>query len=198
VNLAAQAGLSACYLPAPLARQAGAQAGATALLARSAGAAGVMAQRKAVVDEARSWLRTPYVHMGRRKGAGVDCATLLCEVFERAGVVPHVELEWYPPDWYLHRDEERYLVMVGRYAARVLNGRPMPGDIALYKYGRCVSHGAIVLDWPLVVHAWRAAGKVVLADAAKAPLSARFHSLWSAWEAAWGRPAPALQAGRAG
>jgi cell wall-associated NlpC family hydrolase len=152
-----------------------------------------LARRKAVVAEARSWLRTPYVHMGRRKGAGVDCATLLCEVFERARIVPHIELDWYPPDWYLHRDEERYLAMVARYAGAVVNRSPLPGDIALYKYGRCVSHGAIVLNWPLVIHAWRAAGKVVMADASKAPLAARFHSLWSA-EGLCFAPAQALTA----
>jgi cell wall-associated NlpC family hydrolase len=164
-----------------------AAAGSAAPDAATRLAAAQAEQRRAVVDEARTWLRTPYVHMGRRKGAGVDCATLLCEVFERAGLIERVELEWYPPDWYLHRDEERYLAMVARYAARVERA-PLPGDIALYRYGRCVSHGALVVDWPLVIHAWRAARKVVTSDASKAPLSARFHSLWSRWSDGEQRP----------
>jgi cell wall-associated NlpC family hydrolase len=155
------------------------------------------AQRAKVVAEARTWLKTPYVHMGRRKGAGVDCATYLCEVFERAGVIPHIELEWYPPDWYLHRDQERYLAIVARYAARSERERGLPGDIALYRYGRCVSHGAIVLSWPLVAHAYRAAGKVVLSDALKAPLAPRFHSLWSPWGASTGASAHGAQRAQA-
>jgi cell wall-associated NlpC family hydrolase len=70
------------------------------------------AERAAVVAEARAWLRTPYHHMGRVKGAGVDCATLLAEIYARAGVVPAVAIPFYPPDWHLHRDAERYLGFV--------------------------------------------------------------------------------------
>jgi cell wall-associated NlpC family hydrolase len=65
--------------------------------------------RRAVVAEAASWLRTPYHHMGRVKGGGVDCLMLLAEVYEAAGVIPHVEIPFYPPDWHLHRGVERYL-----------------------------------------------------------------------------------------
>ena len=58
-------------------------------------------ERAAVVAEARQWLRTPYHHMGRVRGAGVDCATLLAEVYARAGMVEPVAIEFYPPDWHL-------------------------------------------------------------------------------------------------
>ena len=109
-------------------------------------------QRQRVIDVARTWLRTPYHHMGRVKGVGVDCATLLCEVFEEAGVTPHVDLEHYPADWMLHRDEERYLQQITRYAAEVAYPTG-PGDLVLVKFGRCFSHAAIVVDWPLCIHA---------------------------------------------
>lgn len=33
------------------------------------------------VAEAITWLGTPYHHQGRVKGVGVDCGTLLCEVY---------------------------------------------------------------------------------------------------------------------
>ena len=73
-------------------------------------------EREAVVAEARQWLRTPYHHMGRVKGAGVDCATLLAEVYANAGVIPMVTIPFYPPDWHLHRDAERYLGFVLEHA----------------------------------------------------------------------------------
>src|ERR1700722_17931480 len=76
-------------------------------------------ERTAVVAEARAWLRTPYHHMGRVKGAGVDCATLLAEVYARAGVIPPVAIPFYPPDWHLHRDAERYLGFVLDYAVEL-------------------------------------------------------------------------------
>jgi hypothetical protein len=78
-----------------------------------------MNQRSLVVVEAESWLRTPYHHMGRVKGCGTDCLMLLAEVYELAGVLPHVEVPFYPPDWNLHRDVERYLDGIMRYAREI-------------------------------------------------------------------------------
>ncbi len=68
-----------------------------------------MSQRSVVIAEAETWLRTPYHHMGRVKGGGSDCLMLLAEVYEAAGVIPHIDVPFYPPDWNLHRDAERYL-----------------------------------------------------------------------------------------
>ena len=106
-----------------------------------------------MLAEARTWIKTPYHHLGRVKGAGVDCATLLAEVYERAGVVPHVEIGHYPPDWHMHRDLERYLTIVLQVAHEV--SEPEPGDIVLYKWGRCFAHGAILTKpWPQeIIHA---------------------------------------------
>lgn len=138
-------------------------------------------QRAAVVREALSWVGTPYHHAARVKGAGVDCAMLLAEVFEAAGVLGHVEPEPYPNDWHMHRDEERYLAGVERFAAPV-EGPPQPGDIVLFKVGRCISHGAIVVLWPQVVHAYVTARAVVLEDAmANQDLARRIVGFWSPW-----------------
>ena len=128
-------------------------------------------RRAAVVDEAITWLRTPYHHMGRVKGAGTDCLMLLAEVYEACGVVPHVEVAFYPPDWNLHRDAERYLEGLLLYA-REIAGLPRPGDVALWRFGRCFAHGAIVIQWPRVIHAWVNAG-VVYADGDQGKLAGR-------------------------
>ena len=133
-------------------------------------------RRLAVTEEALRWLRTPYHHMARVKGAGADCLTLLAEVYERAGVIAHVEVPFYPPDWNLHRDAERYLEGVIRYALEVPAwddaDPPQPGDIAVFKFGRCFAHGAIVLQWPRLIHAWHNAG-VIYADATQGQLAGR-------------------------
>jgi cell wall-associated NlpC family hydrolase len=99
--------------------------------------------RAAIVAEARSWLHTPYHHHGRIKGAGVDCAMLLAEVFEAVQLVPHVDAGVYPHDWHLHRSEERFLGWLERCGARE-TGTPDVGDVALFRYGRAYSHGAIL------------------------------------------------------
>lgn len=127
--------------------------------------------RAAVVAEARSWLGTPFHHQGRVKGAGVDCAMLLAEVYHRCGLVPYVDPGYYPPDWHLHRDAERYLEKLMPHA-RELAGPPEPGDVAVFQFGRTFSHGAIVVAWPVLIHAYWRRG-VVWGDATLHPLAGR-------------------------
>ena len=129
------------------------------------------AARQAVIAEALTWIGTPFHHAARVKGAGVDCLMLLAEVYERAGIAPHVEPPFYVPDWHLHRDAERYMEGLLGYA-RPIDGPPLPGDIALFRFGRTFSHGAIVVEWPRLVHAYWAIG-VVWGDATLYPLKDR-------------------------
>jgi NlpC/P60 family putative phage cell wall peptidase len=125
--------------------------------------------RAAVLAEAAGWLGTPYHHMGRIKGAGADCLTLLAEIYHRAGVIGPVEIPFYPPDWHLHRGIERYIEgLMSRHAREVAAAQP--ADVALFRFGRCFSHGAIVTRWPLLIHAWHSAG--VVAGNAMQPLLA--------------------------
>jgi NlpC/P60 family putative phage cell wall peptidase len=135
--------------------------------------------RAAVVAEAESWLATPYHHQGRIKGVGVDCAMLLVEVYHAAGCVPALDPRPYPPDWHLHRSAERYLGWVLRYAREV--AEPRPGDAALFRFGRCFSHGAIVAGWPRVIHAYVGQG-CVRADGLQAPLIGRAVRFFSPWQ----------------
>jgi cell wall-associated NlpC family hydrolase len=109
-------------------------------------------QRAAVIAEAKTWLRTPYHHRAHVKGGGVDCAYLLIEVYHACGLIPSIDPGEYPPDWMMHREEERYLGWVKKFAHEVET--PRPGDIALYHVGRCFAHGAIVVDWPTIIHAY--------------------------------------------
>lgn len=142
------------------------------------------AQRAAVVAEAKTWLMTPYHHQGRIKGAGVDCAMLLAEVYEAAGVIERVEPEPYPRDWHMHRNEERYLGHVEQFARKV-EGPAKPGDIALFRVGRCLSHGGIVIEWPVIIHAYVTAGFVVLEDVERNEfLGKRYAGIWSPWRRA--------------
>lgn len=136
-------------------------------------------ERARVVEIAKTWLRTPYHHQGRVKGAGVDCGMLLLEVFEEAGLIPHIDPGHYPPDWALHRSEERYLGWVEQYAHPVEG--PEPGDLALYKVGRCISHAGIVIEWPTIIHASMPDRGCVLGDGLQGWLSGRLHAFYSIW-----------------
>ena len=76
---------------------------------------------------ARSWLGTPYHHMGRVKGAGVDCAMFPLEVYREAGLIGVVAIPFYPPDWNLHREAERYLEGLMSFAREIDGWRLLGG-----------------------------------------------------------------------
>ncbi|HLH50135.1 MAG TPA: hypothetical protein VKV96_12395 [Roseiarcus sp.] len=148
--------------------------------------------RAAVVAAAREWIGTPYHNCADVKGVGVDCGMLLVRVFVDLGLVEPFDPRPYAPDWHLHRGEERYL---GHLLARAhAVARPEPGDIVLFRYGRCYSHGGIVTGGAVgdrgysgltIVHAFHPA-KIVLeeevgrnAELAARLADARYFSLWS-------------------
>jgi cell wall-associated NlpC family hydrolase len=141
----------------------------------------VMLQREDVVTEARSWLGTPYHHHARVKGAGIDCGMILAEVYAAAGVLPEVDPGEYVYDWFMHRDEPVYLNTLEKYATKI-EGPAQPGDIAMFQFGRNPAHGAIVIEWPVILHAYASAGMVILDDAeANQDLKERFVGIWSPW-----------------
>ena len=127
-----------------------------------------------IVAEALRWCDTPYHHCADVRGVGVDCAMLLVRVFVDAGLVEPFDPRPYPPDWMLHRDEERFLGWVSRVADPVET--PQPGDVVIYRFGRCFAHGG-VLDTPTtMIHADRDAGRVERCDLSR--WASRRHQFW--------------------
>lgn len=137
--------------------------------------------RKRIVEEARRFLQTPYHHMGRVRDAGIDCATLILEVYEQAGITPHIEIPYYSRQWNCHRSEELYLAAIVRHGGREIRHLPEPGDLAVFREGRTYSHGAIVVKWPEVIHATDPEG-VTIADAMREPLVSRRVRFFSLFE----------------
>jgi cell wall-associated NlpC family hydrolase len=138
-------------------------------------------QRARVVAIAKTWAfpPTPYHHRARLKGIGVDCGQLIAAVFEEAGLIPAVPLDNYPPDWMLHRSEPRFQNTVERYTRQV-DRDIRPADILLFQIGRSYSHGAIVLEYPLILHALINVGKVTISSMEQeAELRARLGGVWT-------------------
>jgi NlpC/P60 family putative phage cell wall peptidase len=144
-----------------------------------------IASRLAVVAAAREWIGTPYHNCADIKGVGVDCGMLLVRVFVDLGLVEPFDPRPYAPDWHLHRSDEKYLTHLLARARRVAT--PRPGDVIVFRYGRCFSHGGVVTRVaPLtIVHAFHPA-KIVLEEEVgrNAELStrlstARVFSCWS-------------------
>ncbi|MFZ5544406.1 MAG: hydrolase [Pseudomonadota bacterium] len=142
-------------------------------------------QRAAVVAEGMTWHRTPYHHHGRIKGAGVDCAMLLAEVFHACGLVERVEPGHYPVQWHLHRDEERFIGWLQQYAQPLPAGQALqPADVALFRFGRTYSHGGLMVEPDLVLHAFndRFTSGVILTRLDEAPLQGRDVLFWTFWK----------------
>lgn len=141
-------------------------------------------QRAAVVSEVLSWVGTPYHHEADVKGknGGVDCGMLIVRCFVDTGVVPSFDPRPYPQFWYLHRDAERYLGHVLEHAGERAPGEiPQPGDLLLWKHGRCYSHGAIVTQWPRFVHAYAPAQCCLPDNVNTTPMSSRPMKAFNPW-----------------
>lgn len=142
--------------------------------------------RASVVAAARAWLGTPYHHAADLKGEGVDCAMILVRVFVDLGLVEPFDPRPYTRDWFLHREDERYMGFLLARAREVES--PEPGDVMLFRFGRCFSHGGIVTAAkPLtIVHAYAQARCVVEeeigrnAQLAERVPRAKFFSYWGA------------------
>lgn len=138
--------------------------------------------RSAVIAEALTWAKTPYHHRGNIKGVGVDCAQFLIEVYSSLGICDHLDVGHYSHDWHLHHADEIYLRWIATQCDETDN--PQPGDIALFRFGRCVSHSAIIIDWPgQLIHSFVRIG-VTISSADDAELreregKRRIHSFWT-------------------
>ncbi len=134
--------------------------------------------REQIVQESRSWIGTPYHHLGDVKGSGVDCAMLLVRVYHAVGLIPAIEPRPYSPQWHQHRSEERYLGWITQHA--IPTEDPKPGDACLFRFGRSdrpFSHGAVLVSGDarsgVVVHALRRAGEVIEQLITDQPLAGR-------------------------
>jgi NlpC/P60 family putative phage cell wall peptidase len=120
-----------------------------------------LCERSSVVAEARKWIGTPYHHQADALGSGVDCGMLLVRVFVDTGLCEPFDPRPYADDWMLHRSEEKYLKFVFDRTKEVKS--PQPGDVMVFRQGRCYSHGGIVTcaNPVTIIHAFKAAKRVV-------------------------------------
>lgn len=140
-------------------------------------------QRALVVASSRTWIGTPYHHAADVKGSGVDCAMLLVRVYCDLGLVETFDPRPYTRDWFLHRDEEKYL---GHLTSRTHPVRePGVGDIAVFRIGRLYAHAGIVsrIDPLAIIHAFAPARYVIEDFVASGELkeklkTAKFASFW--------------------
>ena len=119
----------------------------------------------AIVDCARGWLGTPYLHQASVRGAGCDCLGLLRGVWrevygsEPEAVPPHT------PDWSEPQGHERRYQASLRHMRLATGDSPQPGHVVLFRMrdGAVAKHLGIlskVGSAPHFIHAYNGHGVV--------------------------------------
>src|ERR1700675_2683792 len=103
-------------------------------------------EREAVVAEEMTWLGTPYHENAAIKGAGVDCIRFIQQCFINTNLIEPFVIPWHSPQWAMHQKSELLLEGILKYSHEVEVG--FRGDVALFRFGHCWGHSAIIDNWP--------------------------------------------------
>ena len=130
-------------------------------------------QRTVAVTEARHWLGAMFHMNALLPYQAIDCGRLPWAVYSAVGItVPDLPSHW-PKDFMFHRMAagEPYLALIQQALVEV--DAPLPGDLAVFKPLRsnCFSHAALVVEWPVVIHACAHVHRVIEGRADEWPLS---------------------------
>ncbi|MDE7496460.1 MAG: C40 family peptidase [Muribaculaceae bacterium] len=101
-----------------------------------------------IVEEAMSWLGTPYKYAGQEKGRGTDCSGLVMKVYEDVA------------GWKLPRNSAKQ----AEFCDRLKEEDVEPGDLVFFATGKDpdkVSHVGIMLDEENFIHASTSKGVVI-------------------------------------
>ena len=123
------------------------------------------------VNEARSWVGTPYVHQMSAKGAGCDCLGLLRGVWrEVLGPEPEAAPA-YSRDWSEASGQERLWAAAMRHLQP--SQRIAPGTVLLFRMrpGAVAKHLGIATGQGTFIHAY--SGRGVVENTLSAPWARR-------------------------
>lgn len=109
----------------------------------------------ALIDEARSWIGTPFRHGQSVKGSGCDCVGFIIGVGKATGMVPE---EYRPPVYSaqhtLHRDDSILKAELAAFATEQPKGTPpQKGDIIVFHWARTPGHAGICAGGGTIIHA---------------------------------------------
>lgn len=123
-----------------------------------------MTTRADIVEEAREWIGTPFVHQQQLRGVGCDCIGLVSGVAQALGL-PEAD-RWRNDIRFRGYGREPMTGMLRQAVAEYLDpvsGRPQPGDVLLFQFQGLPMHFAILVrsapDY--IVHGWQPVGRVV-------------------------------------
>lgn len=104
-------------------------------------------ERQKIIDEAETWIGTPYLYAGQDKGVGTDCSGMVMQVYLAA-------LEYPIP-----RNSARQ----AEFCQRIESNEVVPGDLVFFATGsdpKKVSHVGIIVDESSFIHASSSKGVI--------------------------------------
>ncbi|GAA3873092.1 peptidase [Celeribacter arenosi] len=138
--------------------------------------------RAEIIEAARSWIGTPYLHQASCRGAGTDCLGLVRGVWRDLFGEEPEDVPAYTPDWSEPRREE----LLWSAASRLLHEKPVVeldvADVILFRMreGSVAKHLGILSQSdpnPRFIHAY--SGHGVIENALSAPWRRRIVACFS-------------------
>lgn len=114
-----------------------------------------MTQRSQIVQMARSWIGTPYLHQASLRGVGCDCLGLVRGVWRDVYGAEPEEIGPYTPDWAEATRQERLADAGFRHLMPVAVAEFAAGDVLLFRWRANVpaKHCAIATSRNTMIHA---------------------------------------------
>lgn len=114
--------------------------------------------RAAILDEARTWLGTPYLHQASEKGQGADCLGLIRGVWRGVCGAEPESPPAYGPDWNERRAlQEPLLSAARRHFIERDVGAARAGDVLIFRVVRAgpAKHCGIHAGGDAFIHAYQ-------------------------------------------
>lgn len=128
-----------------------------------------MATRADIVEEARSWIGTPFHHQASLKGVGVDCVGLIRGIMVAKNNMPEDFSKWPSAYDFLGYDRvpdgKKMMEACNLYLTVISKEDMQPGDIVLVSFDKHPQHVGVLGDYRhgglSIIHASGDSGKVI-------------------------------------
>ena len=128
-----------------------------------------------IINEARSWIGTKWIHGQALKGVGTDCVHFLIAIAKTFNWIPqNYKPPVYNQDWALHNEESILLKELEKFCYKIESPFQV-GDVLTFIFGKCVSHAGIYIGDNKMVHAYIRRGVV---ESSIEHYKKYFHSAW--------------------